>query len=256
MNGKEKLPPVKLLRYKKGDLIVKQGDYGISIYKVIKGKVQIFDESGGKETDLVTLDPGGIIGDMNFLDRALEARFASARAIEDSELEAWHPARLANEYEQMPYIIKYIANQALKRLIRMNKITAHLTAERQKEINAKQDEPVSARRYFYRKEVILDCFYWPVDKTSKVRLEGRIKDISMSGMGLEVRAKNTKKFSHRSGHRLHIETVLPNGTKIDFTAKIVSEIENRIPGKLFFGMTFDELSDAARKGLGFFLMPA
>jgi CRP-like cAMP-binding protein len=70
MNGKEKLPPVKLLRYKKGDLIVKQGDYGISIYKVIKGKVQIFDESGGKETDLVALDPGGIIGDMNFLDRA------------------------------------------------------------------------------------------------------------------------------------------------------------------------------------------
>lgn len=256
MNEKEKVPPVKLLRYKKGDLIVKQGDYGISIYVVKKGKVQIFDESGGKEIGLDALGPGGIIGEMNFLDRALESRFASARAIEDSELEAWHPAGFANEYEQMPYIIKYIASQTLKHLIRTNKILAHLTAKRKKEKEAKQDEPVPARRCFYRKEVILNCFYRPVDKSLKVRLEGRIKDISMSGMGLEVRAKNAKRFSHKSGVRFHIETVLPNGSKIDFTAKIVSVIDARAPGKLFFGMNFDELSDTARKGLGFFMMPA
>ena len=129
MNDKEKIPPVKRLHYKKGDLIVKQGDYGISIYKVIKGKVRIFNESGDKEIDIDTLGPGSVIGEMSFLDKALEARFFSVRALEESELEAWHPAGLANEYEQMPYIIRYIAKQTLKRLIRMNNLTAQLAAQ-------------------------------------------------------------------------------------------------------------------------------
>lgn len=255
MNDKEKIPPVKLLHYKKGDLIVKQGDYGISIYKVIKGKVQIFNESGDKEIDIDTLGPGGVIGEMNFLDKALEARFSSARALEDSELEAWHPTGLANEYEQMPYIIRYIAKQTLKRLIRMNKLTVQLTDQGEKDRRAAQREQVPARRHFYRKGVILDCVYRPVDSPSKARLEGLIKDISLSGMGLDVRTKNALKFSHKPGTKFHLETVLPNGKEIDFTAKIVSVIDDRTPGKLFLGMTFDELADGARKSLGFFLMP-
>ncbi len=255
MNDKEKIPPVKLLHYKRGDLIVKQGDYGISIYKVIKGKVKIFNESGDKEIDLEILGPGGVMGEMNFLDRALEARFASARALEDSDLEAWHPAGLANEYEQMPHIIRYIATQTLKRLIRMNNLTTQLTAKREKNKKATQDVQVPSRRHFYRKEVVFNCVYRPVDSSSKVRLEGLIKDISLTGMGLEVRARNAKKFSHKSGSKLHLETVLPNGQQLDFTAKIISVIEDRTPGKLFFGMTFDELKDDARKSLGFFLMP-
>ena len=254
-NEKEKTPPTKLLQYKKGDLIVKQGDYGISIYKIIKGKVRIFHESGEKESDLGTLGPGGVIGEMNFLDRALEARFASARALEDSEVEALHPATLAKEYEQMPHIIKYIANQTLKRLIHMNNIIDQLLDKREENDLAAQDETTAARRHFYRKEVILNCIYRPVDASPKVRLEGQIKNISLSGMGLDVRIKNTQKFSHKPGVKLRIETILPSGKNIDFTAKIISVFEDRTPGKLFLGMNFVELTDEARKRLGFFLMP-
>ena len=255
MNEKEKTPPTRLLHYKKGDLIVKQGDYGISIYKIIKGKVCIFDESGDKEINLGALGPGGVIGEMNFLDRALEARFASARALEDSEVEAWHPATLASEYEQMPNIIRYIANQTLKRLIHMNNVIAQLSVKRKKDNKATQAEPTPARRHFYRKEVVLNCIYRPLDSSPKIRLEGQIKDISLSGMGLEVRVKNAQRFSHKSGVKLYIETILPNGKKIDFTAEIISVFKDRTPGKLFLGLTFDELSDEARKSLGFFLMP-
>ena len=255
MNEKEKTPPTKLLHYRKGDLIVKQGDYGISIYKIIKGKVKIFKESDEKEIDLGTLGPGGVIGEMNFLDRSLEARLASARALEDSEVEALHPATLANEYEKMPHIIKYIANQTLKRLIHMNNIIAQLLVKREENDQAAQDESTAARRHFYRKEVILNCTYRPVDSSPKVPLEGLIKNISLSGMGLDVRVKNAQKFSHKPGVTLHIETVLPNGKDLNFTAKIISVFEDRTPGKLFLGMTFVELTDEARKRLGFFLMP-
>ena len=31
-----------VLRYEKGELIIKQGDYGISIYRIVSGKVKIF----------------------------------------------------------------------------------------------------------------------------------------------------------------------------------------------------------------------
>jgi len=255
MNDKEKIPPVKLLHYKKGALIVKQGDYGISIYKVIRGRVQIFNDSGDKEIDIDTLGPGGVIGEMNFLDRALEARFSSARALEDSELEAWHPAGLANEYEQMPDIIRYIANQTLKRLIRMNNLSAQLTDQGEEDRRAAQAEPGPDQRQFYRKEVILNCVYRPIGSPSKDRLVGLIKDISLTGVGLEVRTKNKLIFSHKSGSKFYLETMLPNGKEIDLTAEIVTVIEDRDSGKIFLGMIFDELADGTRKNLGFFLMP-
>jgi CRP-like cAMP-binding protein len=69
MNGKENMPPIVRLKYKRGELIIKEGDYGISIYKIIKGKVRIFNESGGSEVPLATLGRGEIIGEMTFLNK-------------------------------------------------------------------------------------------------------------------------------------------------------------------------------------------
>jgi c-di-GMP-binding flagellar brake protein YcgR len=138
----------------------------------------------------------------------------------------------------------------------MNTLTAQIADQVEESKRAEHAEPVPARRHFYRKGVILDCFYRPVEAPSRDRLDGLIKDISLSGMGLDVRTKNALKFSHQLGTKYHIETVLPSGKPIEFTAKIVSVKKDRTPGKLFLGMIFDELADGARKSLGFFLMPA
>jgi len=81
----------KVLRYEKGELIIKQGDYGISIYKILSGKVGIFRTYEGAEVPLATLESGGIIGEMAFLNKDKDVRSASARALEDTELEVWHP---------------------------------------------------------------------------------------------------------------------------------------------------------------------
>jgi len=253
---KEKIPPIKHLRFKKGELIVKEGDYGISIYKIIKGKVLSFQELQGKEVPVETLGPGGVIGEMNFLDRALEARFASARALEEVELEVWHPARLAKEYVEMPPIIRYIADQTLRRLIRMNKVIAQLTAKRREKIEkAKPTDWSADQRHYYRKEVRLDCVYRPIDASPDIRLEGWIRDISMTGMGLEVRAKNAQRISHNSGDRFYFETVLPNGNALKFTSRIMSVKKDRTPGKIFLGMNLEDMKEDAWKQLGFFLMP-
>lgn len=149
---KPSLPPVLRLHYKSGDLIIKQGDYGISIYKIINGKVRIVRESGGKEVALATLGPGEVIGEMSFFNKSIEPRSASARALTDVEVEVLHPARLAGEYEQMPPVIKFIADKMLSRLLKINALGGKLGAKLEESKAQKRSyETGASGRRFYRK---------------------------------------------------------------------------------------------------------
>ena len=103
---KKRIPPIVRLHYKKGELLMKQGDYGISIYKILKGHVRVFKETRDSEIPLATLGPSEILGEMTFLNKLMEARTASARAVDEVDVEVWHPARLTREYEQMPPILQ------------------------------------------------------------------------------------------------------------------------------------------------------
>jgi CRP-like cAMP-binding protein len=131
-NDKKSGPRPIRLKYKEGDLIIKEGDYGISIYKIIEGKVLIFNESDDREIALATLGRGEVVGEMTFLSRITERRSASVKALEDTVLEVWDPAKISKEYEQMPPIIRHIADQTLKRLIRMNRLIIKMHAKLQK----------------------------------------------------------------------------------------------------------------------------
>ena len=125
--NKKKIPPIVQLNFSKGDLIIKEGDYGISIYEIISGRVGIFVESGGTETSVAVLGPGMIVGEMAFIAGNTSTRSASARALEDCCLEAWHPAMLLNAYQKMPEVLRLIAGQALKLIVRMNKMVVELS---------------------------------------------------------------------------------------------------------------------------------
>ena len=87
-------------------------------------------------------------------------------------------------------------------------------------------------------------------------LSGLVRDISIGGVGMEVRAKNTMNFSHEPGARFRVEFNLPNGKILNFLAKVESSRKSSQPGKIFLGMTFLDLSEDARKNLGFFMMSA
>jgi CRP/FNR family cyclic AMP-dependent transcriptional regulator len=255
MNDKAKIPPIVRLKYKKGELIIKQGDYGISIYKIISGKVRIFSESGDKEIFLATLGRGEIFGEMTFLNKGAEPRTASVRAVQDSELEIWHPGRLSIEYEQMPHAIQYIVTQILERLIRMNKLVAQLTAKKQEEAKkpAKPEDLSASQRRYYRKKVDLNCIYRPVGSSPKLALHGKVKDLSMGGLALEVGAKNALNFSHEKGDKFHINTVLPNGKKFAVTSEVLSTKNNPTLGTLFMGMEFSDVREGDGRTLGFFM---
>jgi len=246
----------KRIRYKKGENILKQGDYGISIYKVLRGSVEIYREAGEAETRLAVLRPGEVIGEMTFLSNTAQVHSASARALDNSELEIWDPQMLKKEYEQMPPIIKYMANQVVKRLIRMNKLIARLgpkspgaprgTAEGEKQ---------EVRRAYYRKEVHIGCTYKPLGALPGTSLSGHISDISMTGMGLVVRARNLRTVSHDKGQGFLVLTTLPNGKEVELKAKVVHAKRADSSDKVLLGMAFTELKEWSRKALGFFLMP-
>ena len=251
MGKKKKAPPISTLSYKKGDLIFKEGDYGISMYKIIQGKVLVFKESGDREVALATLGQGEIIGEMTFLSGPNVPRSASAKAVEDSKLEVWHFSRLRKEYEEMPPILKIMATQTLQRLIRTNNTLVSLDAKQSKTEKANQE--VSQRR-FYRKQVDLDCIYRPAKSDPSTRLRGKIRDIGLGGVRLEVSAQNGGNSFYKLGEVFIINTALPNGKELELTATVAVVGENGAPGRLSMGMCFKSTPTWVKERLGFFLM--
>jgi len=144
------------LEYAPGDLIIKEGDFGISIYAIISGNVAIFVNSDKQEVKVATQGPGDIIGGMSFLSGDTAPRTASARAIQDCVIEAWHPVIIRNAYQKMPVIFKLIAGQAIKRLVRMNAIVLKFNKEQMEtDTTDKTLAQDKDNRKYYRKKVNL-----------------------------------------------------------------------------------------------------
>jgi CRP-like cAMP-binding protein len=257
-DGKETIPRTYRLRYKKGDQIFKQNDFGISIYKILSGKVLIFRECEDLEVPIAALGKGNIIGEMIFFLKATEVRSASARALEDSEIEVSHPMGLLKEYEASAAVLKLMAKQSLNRLMRMNKFLDRLIInEKEKLENSKSRLSLwKGNRRFYRKRVELACKYAsktrPAD--SNVTLKGIIKNLSMTGLALEIDPKNESVIPHEIGEVFQVETVLPNAKELKLICTLVRSSKEGAGKSL--GLTYGELPDETRKTLGFFLLPA
>lgn len=253
MDEKNTLPPILELLFGKGDLIVKQGDYGISIYRIKTGKVGIYLETGEKELCLAILRPGEIIGEMTFLNQNIEPRFASARALEETRVEVWHPDRLAKEYQGMSPVIKYICDQVLRRLARMNKVIGKLNTGGKKP--SPESELSISQRLFYRKDVDISCEYRSLDTRKPVWLKGSIRNLSLNGAGLQVIARNNLNFPHDPGKVFRVRATLPNGREVEMDARIVTSKKATMTGRLDIGLALLDLTEETRKILGFFLMP-
>lgn len=245
--------PVIHLRYQKGDLIMKEGDYGVSIYKILKGRVRVTQAQGELDVALATLGPGEVFGEMAFLNKAVETRSASVRAVEEVELEVMHPTSLSQEYEGMPPILRYITNQTLNRLVRMNKMYAQLLKKKELDKRNKELDSGASQRKYYRKPLNQACVYQPVGPKGKIRLQGRLTDISVGGAAMEVSSRNAMNIRHEPGDEFTISTTLPSGRDIEVTGRIQS-VKSTVPGRIQLGIQFTGLTGEATKTLGFFMM--
>ena len=238
---KGKIPPIVTLNYSKGDLIIKEGDYGISIYEIISGRVGIFVESGGTETSVAVLGPGMIVGEMAFIAGNTSTRSASARALEDCCLEAWHPAMLLNAYQKMPDVLRLIAGQALKLIVRMNKMVVELSLKQGHSMDRQTQElsdQWTEERKFFRKMVSLECIFRPVNSPKNLKLLGQIRDISKGGLQMTVKTSGLLNCTLASGDELFISTYFTSDQKVNMTAKITRLQKGKTGGTIFPGNGF------------------
>ncbi len=77
--------------YKKGETIISQGDPGVGLFIISRGKVKIVKELlHGDKLEISTHGPGDFVGEMAVLDNAV--RSANVIAVEDTEclvITAW-----------------------------------------------------------------------------------------------------------------------------------------------------------------------
>lgn len=65
--------------YGDGEVIIRQGESGDSMYEIQDGQVEVIQEKEGKEVRLAVLDKGDFFGEMAIFDR--EVRSATVRAM-------------------------------------------------------------------------------------------------------------------------------------------------------------------------------
>lgn len=74
---------IKEREYKKGDIIVKQGDEGVGLFIIKKGKVKVSKTlSSGKVLDIAVHSDGEYFGELSMLDN--KPRTATVSALEDT----------------------------------------------------------------------------------------------------------------------------------------------------------------------------
>ena len=100
-----------------------------------------------------------------------------------------------------------------------------------------------SQRRFYRKKVDLDCIYRSTKSRPDTCLKGRIRDISLNGIRLEVSTKNGGNSFYKPGEEFIVSTALPNGKNLELAATVASVGENGPPGRLSMGMRFTNTPD-------------
>lgn len=108
--------------YPKGQIIIREGDYGNRAYYIEKGKLEVYTtDKKGREIVLAYIGQGQIVGEMALITN--EARTASVRVAEDSTLiSISHDIQKA--IEQMDDMFKVLLETMASRVRNTNKTVA------------------------------------------------------------------------------------------------------------------------------------
>ena len=113
--------------FKKNELIFSQNDQGDCAYIIEKGRVQIFLTKDKEEIPLSMLGEGEIFGEMSLLDNL--SRSASAKAIEDCQLNVVNKSQLMERIYSADTIVRLLMRVLLRRLRGQNDAISGLKSD-------------------------------------------------------------------------------------------------------------------------------
>lgn len=118
------------LKFSDGDIVVKEGSYGDSLYLILSGKVEISKLINGKKSVIAILEKGAIIGELSFVDK--KPRPATGKAIGEVEIGVIDKEFIDFEINKMSYEFSLVLNALAERLRTTTEAYATLKAEHER----------------------------------------------------------------------------------------------------------------------------
>jgi CRP-like cAMP-binding protein len=124
-NDRARLAKATVVRqYKKGDVIVREGEAGVAFYIISKGSVEIVKGLGSSGEQVIgTLNEGSFFGEMSLFDNQL--RSASVRAASDCECLVLTKWDFNAEMTQHASIAVAMLAVLARRIRNMNEVMTH-----------------------------------------------------------------------------------------------------------------------------------
>jgi CRP/FNR family transcriptional regulator, cyclic AMP receptor protein len=116
--------------YKPGEVVVREGDLGDSLYLILEGEAEVFKSPPGgtakdaKETRLALLGPGEFFGEMTLVEPT--ARSASVRCLTAARLVRLSHAVLTRELERDPKLLAPILVAIIRALSQRLRTTSEI----------------------------------------------------------------------------------------------------------------------------------
>ncbi|MFH2058942.1 MAG: MMPL family transporter [Pseudomonadota bacterium] len=92
-----------LNEFAKGDVLVRQGTIGRSMYLILSGRVDVVRQTGTQEKSLAILTPGQIFGEIGYIKKI--QRTADVRALSNVELLRFDYMKLEKDLKFFPYLV-------------------------------------------------------------------------------------------------------------------------------------------------------
>jgi CRP-like cAMP-binding protein len=216
--------------FSKGQIIIREGDPGRSIFIILLGQVRVFSKDfSGREFQLATLEDNQFFGEMSLLTG--EPRSSSVASVQEcllSEVSYNGMRRLMLRY---PQVKKVMLDYFLQRMEDASKKRAEAG------VLDRRKEPRLNERLVVRFTV------WPADALPQEMIDHRYKatssDISLSGIRLEVMGPAMDAFDTGCELRLEIELPQPWGK-----LRTLGTVRRVIPGEHTIQLGIDFLTPA------------
>lgn len=113
---------ISLKIFEKGELILKENDWGEKAYAIEKGKVEVFITRNGKDITLHVLGSGETVGEMSIIDD--KPYSASVRALEETTVKEIHRDDFMESLDSVSDFVKNILKGLFQRLRNANNLIA------------------------------------------------------------------------------------------------------------------------------------